>query len=133
MQLPPSTTSLLANIAKASVCQKGRWKTKVEEGEVTIKPVLARKTKEGLTLLTVETEANGVLRVQMKRVLSWLVHWTLSCRYKRFLSCLGCTNRPSKKNFLATTHYFTSFVSIAQQAGQAVVLRRQYINMCLWF
>jgi hypothetical protein len=47
VQLPPSTTSLLANIDKASACQKGRWKTKVEEGEVTIMPVLARKTKEG--------------------------------------------------------------------------------------
>jgi hypothetical protein len=32
------------------------------------------------------------------------------CRYKRFLSCPGCSSRPSTKYFILTVYYFTSFV-----------------------
>ncbi len=41
--------------------------------------------------------------------------------FRRFLSCLGCSSRPSTQYFFLTVHYFNSFVPIAQQAGQAVV------------
>jgi hypothetical protein len=34
-------------------------------------------------------------------------------------------------NFL-TVHYFTSFVPIARQAGQAVVPRRLFFQTCYW-
>ncbi len=70
--------------------------------------------------LTVETKANGVLL--------WLVHWA---RQRYYWSCLGCSSRPSTKYFFLTVYYFTSFVPIAQQAGQAVVPRRLPLNICL--
>jgi hypothetical protein len=50
-----------------------------------------------------------------------------------FCPALAALIGPVKKIFLATTLYFTSFVPIAQQAGQAVVPRRLSLNMCLWF
>ncbi len=34
--------------------------------------------------------------------------------------------------FSFTVHYFNSFVPIAQQAGQTVVLGRLSLSMCLW-
>jgi hypothetical protein len=50
----------------------------------------------------------------MKGVLPWVGLLSSSCRYRRFLSCLGCSSRPSAKYiFFLTVHYFTSFVSIA--------------------
>jgi hypothetical protein len=70
-------------------------------------------------MLTVETEENGD-GVHMKG--SFLVGWLSSlCRFKRFLSYLGCSSRPSTKYVFLTAHNFTSFVPIAQQPGQAVV------------
>ncbi len=45
----------------------------------------------------------------------------------------GCSSRPSKKYFFITAHYFHSFVPIAQQAGQAAVLCRRSLSVCLWF
>jgi hypothetical protein len=51
----------------------------------------------------------------------------LSCRYKRFLFCLGCSNRPSTNYFFHRT-----VVPIAQQAGQATVPGRLSTSMCLW-
>jgi hypothetical protein len=36
---------------------------------------VSRETREGWPLQTVETEVNGDSRVQMKRVLHWLVRW----------------------------------------------------------
>jgi hypothetical protein len=35
------------------------------------------------------------------------------------------------KYFFLTIHYFNSFVLIAQQAGQAVVLGRLSLSMCM--
>jgi len=32
----------------------------------------------------------------------------------------------------AQVHYFNSFVTITQQAGQAAVLGRLSLSMCLW-
>jgi hypothetical protein len=70
----------------------------------------------------------GTQGVHMKMVLPWLF---LSCQYKRFLSCLCCPSRPSYKKFPHRT-LFNSFVPIAQQAGQAAVLGRLSVRMCLW-
>jgi len=55
----------------------------------------------------------------------------LSCRYKRFLSCLGCSSRSRTKYFSLTVHYFNSFVPIAQQPGQATVLGRLSLSVSL--
>ncbi len=55
----------------------------------------------------------------------------LSCRYNRFLFCLGCSSRPSIIYFFLAVHYFISFVPIAQQTGRAAVLGRRSLSMCL--
>ncbi len=56
----------------------------------------------------------------------------LSCRYTRFLSCLGFSSQPSTKYFFPHCILFTFCVSIAQQLGQAVVPGRLSLNMCRW-
>jgi hypothetical protein len=53
----------------------------------------------------------------------------LSCRYMRFLFCLGCSSRGF---FTAGAHYFNACVPIAQQAGQAAVLGDLSLCLCLW-
>ncbi len=61
--------------------------------------------------------------VQMKGVLPWLVRW-IRCRYKRFLSSLGCSSWPCSIKYFTVflaAHYFSSFVLTVQQAGQEVV------------
>ncbi len=73
----------------------------------------------------------GTHRVQMKRVLPWLVNWARRASTRDFWFCLGCSSRPSTKYFFLTVNYFTSFVPIAQQAGHAVVPRRLSLNTCL--
>ncbi len=77
----------------------------------------------------------GAQRVQMKleRDPSLVCSLGLSCRYKRFLFCHGYFSLPKTNYFLLTVHYFNSFVSIAQQAGQAAVLGRRSLFMCLWY
>jgi hypothetical protein len=35
--------------------------------------------------------------------------------------------------FILTGHFFTAFEPIAQKAGQAAVLGRRTLSMCLWF
>ncbi len=81
-----------------------------------------------------ETEANGDSRSTYERVLPWLVRCMgSSCRYKRFLSCPGCSSRPNTNYFFL---YPTVFHSICpnrpQQVGQAVVPHHLSINKCLW-
>jgi hypothetical protein len=53
----------------------------------------------------------------------------LSCRH---LFCLGCYSRPVQNIIFLTADYFNSFVPIAQQAGQAAVLGRLSLSVCLW-
>jgi hypothetical protein len=55
----------------------------------------------------------------MKGVPPWLVRW--ACR----------TGTPTIDFFL-TVHYCNFFFPIPQQAGQAVVLGRLSLSMCLW-
>jgi hypothetical protein len=57
-----------------------------------------------------ETEVNGDSRSTNGLVVLVQEIFVLPCR-------------PSNKYFFLTVHYFTSFVPIAQQAGQAGVLR----------
>jgi hypothetical protein len=59
-----------------------------------------KETREGLPLLTVETEANGDSKSTNERGPSLVSLLGLSRRYKRFLFCLGCSSRPS------TTYFF---------------------------
>ncbi len=77
--------------------------------------------RDGWPLLTVETEASqGVL----KGVLPWLVRWARCAGTRDFL--------PVQNIFLLTVHYFSSFVPIAQLAGQQSCRVACPFNMCLW-
>ncbi len=64
-----------------------------------------------------------------------LVRW--ACRVGRLgtrdlCSALAVLVGPVQKNFFLTVHYLNSFIPIARQAGQAVVLGRLSLSMCLW-
>ncbi len=63
--------------------------------------VLTSENREGSPLLTVETEVNGDFKVKTtnERGPSLFGSLGLSCRYKRFASCLGRPSRPSSKYF----------------------------------
>ncbi len=87
----------------------------------------------GRPLLTVKIEANGDSRSTNEIGPSLIDSLGSLYRYKRFLSCLDCCSRPSKKYvFPHFTHYFRTFVPIAQPAGQAVMLGHLSLNVCLW-
>ncbi len=67
----------------------------------------------------------------MKGVLPWLVCWAhLAGTRDNYCSALG-SSQPSTKYFLLTVHYFTSFVPIAKQDGQAVVSNHMSLNVSL--
>ena len=91
-----------------------------------------RETREGWPLLTVEAKANqGVSTYE--RGPSLVGSLGLSCQYKRSVSYLVWSSRPVQNtSFLTVHYYFTSFVPIAQLAGQAVVPVRLSLNMCHW-
>ncbi len=78
-----------------------------------------RKNQRGVATTDFENEANGDSgsTLEMKGVLPWFV---LASR-RAFLSCLCCSSQPSTTYYFLNVHYFSSFVPIAQQAGQAVV------------
>ncbi len=63
----------------------------------------------------------GTNEVQMKGVLPWLFFVGLSCRHKRFSSCLGCSSQPSNKYFFPHRHPISLYLSppIALQPGQS--------------
>jgi hypothetical protein len=83
--------------------------------------------------MTIETEANGDSKSTNKRSSSMVRSFVdLFMPHKRFLSCFGCSSRPSTKYFFLAVHYFNSFVLIAQHARQAVVQVRLSLIACLW-
>ncbi len=59
-----------------------------------------RETREGWPLLTVETEVNVDSKSSNERSPSLVGSLGLSCRYKRLLSCLGCSVQLSRNIFL---------------------------------
>jgi hypothetical protein len=68
----------------------------------------------------------------MKGVLSWFVRWAHCAGKRYFCPALAALIGPVQNIFYLTVSYFTLFVPIAQQAGQAVVQGRLSLNMCLW-
>ncbi len=90
-----------------------------------------RETKEGWLLLIVETEKNWNSRSSYERGPFLAVSLGSSCRNKRFCPAVAALVGPYKINFFLTVHFFTLFVLIAQQAGQAVVPRCLSFSMCL--
>ncbi len=76
----------------------------------------------------------GTQRVQMTRVLSWLVRWACRAGTRDLCSALAALVG-LVQNIFCTSPYTISvplFVPIAQQAGQAVVLGRLSLSVCLW-
>ncbi len=62
--------------------------------------------------------------------LDWFV-WLSRAGTIDFCSALAALVGPQQYMFFLTVHYFNFFVSIAQQAGQAAVLGRLSLGMCL--
>jgi len=50
-----------------------------------------------------------------------------------FCSALAAIVGPTQNMFFLTVHYFNSFIPLAQQAGQAAVLGRLSLSLCLWY
>jgi hypothetical protein len=72
----------------------------------------------------------GTQRVQMKGVLSWLVHWACRADTRDFCSALAALVSQVQNIFTAYTISILRF-PIAQQAGQAALLGRLSLGMCL--
>ena len=70
--------------------------------------------------------------VQMKGGLPWLVLWACSAGTKDFCSALAALVGTVQNIFFLTVDYFNYFFPIAQQAGQAAVLGRLSLSICLW-
>jgi hypothetical protein len=73
---------------------------------------LGSDQRGGWPLPTVETELNRESNSKNERGPSLVDSLGLKCRYKRFLSCLGCHSRPSTKYFI---HHYTLFQIICPQ------------------
>jgi hypothetical protein len=96
---------------------------------------LDKVTSYGWPLLTVETEVNGDSKCTNERGPFLVGSLGLSCRHKKFLfliSALAALVGPVQNVFFLTVHYFNAFVLAAQQAGQAAVLGRLSLSVCLW-
>jgi hypothetical protein len=65
----------------------------------------------------------------MKGVLPWLVRWACRAGTRDFCPALAALVSPIQNIF--TVLCFNSFVPIAQQAGQAAVLGRLSLSLCL--
>ncbi len=94
-----------------------------------------RETREGWggPLLTIELrrmETHGVL-MKKGSFLGWSVGLVLPLQ--KLLSCLGALVGPVQNIFFLAVDYFNSFVPVAKQGGQAAVLGRMSLSMCLWF
>jgi hypothetical protein len=69
----------------------------------------------------------GTQRVQMKGVLPWACRAGTRDFYHAFPALVGLV----QTFFSFTIHYFNSLIPIAEQAGQAVVLGRLSLSICL--
>ncbi len=73
----------------------------------------------------------GTQRVQMKGVLPWLVRWACRASTRGFCSTLAAIVGLVQNICFLTVHYFSSFVPIVQQAGQAAVLGFLSLSICV--
>jgi hypothetical protein len=85
---------------------------------------VSRETREGWPLLTVETEVKRESKRTNERG-PFLVG-TREFRY-----ALAALVGPVQNIFFLSVHCFNYFVPIAEQAGQAAVLGRLSLSMCL--
>jgi hypothetical protein len=80
----------------------------------------------GWPLLTVETETNGDSKSTYERGPSLVGSLGSLCRYKRFMSCLGCSGQPSTKCFsspyISTLHLSPSRSKLGRRSCQVACL-----------
>jgi hypothetical protein len=69
----------------------------------------------------------------MNGVRPWSFRWGRFVPVQKIFVLPWGLHKSVQNIFFLTGHFFTSFVSIAQQAGQAVVPRRLSLNKCLWY
>jgi hypothetical protein len=81
--------------------------------------------------MTVETEVNGDSKSTNERgsFLGWYVG--LGVPVQEIFVVLAALVGPEQNIFFLTEHFFSSFVPIAQQDGQAAVLGHLPLSMCL--
>ncbi len=73
--------------------------------------LVTRETREGWPLMTVETEANGDSwkYIWKRSFFGWFVGFFVPVQYCRFLSCLGCSSKPSTKYYFTHCTLFLFF------------------------
>ncbi len=94
---------------------------------ILVKP---RETTEGWPLLTVETEVNGDSKSKNESGPFFVGSLGSSCRYKRFLSCLGCSSQLSTKYFFPHRTLF-QFMCPHRQALWAGSRAGPPVSVCL--
>ncbi len=98
---------------------------------VLLYSVFLRVIRKRWPLLTVENKVMGTQRVQMKGVLPWLVGWACNAGASDFCPAFVCSIRPSAKYFFSHHTLFQCICPIAQQDGQAAVLGRLSLLVCV--
>ncbi len=91
-----------------------------------------RETREGWPLLTVETEVNGGSKSTNERCLSLVGSFRCAGTRDFYPALIAQVSQVQNICFFFALHYFTLYVPIALQPGQAVVQGRRSLNVCLW-
>ncbi len=79
--------------------------------------------------MTIETEVNEDSKSTNERILPQLVRWACRAGTRDFYSALVSLAGTVQNIFSSP---YTISIYIAQQAGQAAVLGRLSLSMCLW-
>ncbi len=85
----------------------------------------SRETRDWRTLLTVETGANGDSKRTNERGPSVLGSLGSACKYKRFLSYLGCSSWPVHNIFFLTVHYLVHFSTSPRNISESPLPRNR--------
>ncbi len=96
------------------------------------KRLLGPERRERWALLTVETEANGDSKRTNERCpLGWFVGFVVPVQEIFVMPWLHDVVGPVQNIFFLTVHYFSALVPAAKQAGQAAVLARLSLSVCV--
>ncbi len=97
-----------------------------------VSKVRLREITERWPLLTVEIEVNGDTGSPYEMGPSLIGSLGLSCRYKRFLSCLGCPSQPISKYVHRTLFQCVYHHCPASWASSRAGVGRLSLSLCLW-
>jgi hypothetical protein len=112
----------------------GRWRSSLA--------MRSRETREGGPLLTFEIEENGHWGLKEystnEGVLPWWVSWACRAGTRDVCSALAAPVGLIQNIFFLiqnifflTINFFNSFIPVGRQAGQAAMLGRLFLSMCL--